>query len=196
MLSFLKISRSTQRRIYWGCACGGALSGFLMGYPNWKSGIWIGLGFLGAMTLAAWAYTPYVKIGGRIYALTVDNSQPDPDVALTARDDRLDPNGALTARTTDRESDPAPDSYGGMLTRTAMWWLLVVIAVIAAGNAFGFAVGKGGGWAAAVAAGFLVCSRSSPVMATPAGAIASPAASTFSSAQRRLSPQVASRSRI
>jgi 4-amino-4-deoxy-L-arabinose transferase-like glycosyltransferase len=36
-----------------------------------------------------------------------------------------------------------------------MWWMLVVIAVIAAGNVYGFAAGKGPAWVAVMMATFL-----------------------------------------
>jgi hypothetical protein len=144
MLSFFKISRSSQRRIYWGSACIASASGVLMTHPTWKDAVLLGIAPLAVMAFAAYAYTPYIKIGGRIYALTVDNSQADPDDA------------SLTAQAAHPESDPAPDSYGGLLTAAKTWWLLVVIAVIAAGNVYIFVARNGGAGVAATMATFIV----------------------------------------
>ena len=35
--------------------------------------------FLGVMAVAAYAYTPSIKVGGKVYALTVQDSRPDAD---------------------------------------------------------------------------------------------------------------------
>ena len=124
-LDFLHISRRSQRRIYWASACLAAVSGFLIVYPNWKTGLAIAGILSAAMTMAAYAATPYIKIGGKTYALTVNDRQPDPE-------------DSSTAQTADPQFDPAPDSYSGMLTPATMWWLLVVLAVIAAANMYAF----------------------------------------------------------
>jgi hypothetical protein len=61
-LSSFRLAQSAQRRIYWVCAClaaGGAL--------------------FGGMTVAAYVTSSYIKIGGKIYALTVADGQPDPE---------------------------------------------------------------------------------------------------------------------
>ena len=85
VLDLLHISRSSQRRIYWASASLAAVSGFLMVYPNWQKGLGIAGILLGAMTMAAYAATPYIKIRGKIYALTVADSQPDPEDTRTPR---------------------------------------------------------------------------------------------------------------
>jgi hypothetical protein len=154
-LSFFDISRGSQRRIYWASACLAAVSGFLIGYPNWQKGLGITGILLGAMIMAAYAATPYIKIGGKIYALTVADSRPDPEDIDTPAGDHPGTDGAPHAHSGDPEFDPAPDSYSGMLTAAKMWWMLVVLAVIAAGNVYFFAVGRGGGWVAAAAAAFV-----------------------------------------
>ena len=151
-LSFFDISRGSQRRIYWASACLAAVSGFLIGYPNWQKGLGITGILLGAMIMAAYAATPYIKIGGKIYALTVSDRQPDPQDALTAASE---PDGRPDARKADPHVDPAPDSYSGMLTATTMWWLLVVLAVIAAANAYAFLFSDGKAAVAALGTGFV-----------------------------------------
>jgi hypothetical protein len=127
------IPRSSQRRIYWGSTCVAAVSGFLACYPNWQNGLGVAGTFVAAMTLAAYAATPYIRIRGKIYALTV----------------------RLRVEQTDPQSDPAPDSYSGMLTPATMWWMLVGLAVIVAIDecAFLFSDGKAG--IAAMGAGLL-----------------------------------------
>src|SRR5262245_54098544 len=104
---FFKHSRSSRRRIYWGCTIVGAGAAFLMVNPDWKKGFAIALGCLAIMTVVAYANTPYIKIRGKVYALTVQDSQPDPD------DD-----SDVTAATTTQERDPAPDAYSGLLSAT------------------------------------------------------------------------------
>ena len=138
-----RITRSSQRRIYWGSTCVAAISGFLAFYPDWKTGLAIAGLWLAAMTFAAYAATPYIKIRGKIYAVTVSLRQPDPE-------DR-----ARSVKRTDAPYDPAPDSYSGMLTPATMWWMLVVLAVIAAGDVYFFVLGRGGWSVPAMGAGLL-----------------------------------------
>lgn len=130
-LNAFHLTRSTQRRIYWACAGMAAASGFLMAYPNWATGLGVAALFFAAMTAIAYATTPYLKIGGRIVALTAADSRPDP------------------------AQPPAADSYSGLLTAATLWWLLVVLALIAAADIYFAATGRGGGWIPAVAAAFL-----------------------------------------
>lgn len=152
VLDFLHISRSSQRRIYWASACLAAVSGFLTVYPNWKTGLAIAGILLAAMIMAAYTATPYIKIGGKIYALTAADSRPDPEDALTAASE---PDGPPDAPKADRHFDPAPDSYGGMLTATTMWWALVVLAAIAAANMYAFLFSDGKAGVAALGTGFV-----------------------------------------
>jgi hypothetical protein len=62
--------------------------------------------------------TPYLKLGGRILALTLDNRRPDPSGRAGARGPQLDP--------------PA-DRYGN-LSAGAFWWLAALM-IAAAGAA-------------------------------------------------------------
>lgn len=141
--SFFNHSRSSQRRIYWSCVGVAAIAGFFMAYPDWKKGFGIGLFFLGAMTVVAYAYTPYIKLGGKTRALTVQDSRPDPNV---------------TPDTTSPASkrDPAPDAYTGIISAAKMWWLIVPLLIISAGNFYAFVAGRGEGWVATIGLGFLV----------------------------------------
>ena len=112
---YVKYSRSLQRRVYWSCAGLGAVAAFLAFYPDSKKGLGLALFFLGVMAVAAWAYTPYIKIGGKVYALTVQDSQRDSD-------ENSDQPASTAPATPER--DPAPDAYSGLLTATKMWWCL------------------------------------------------------------------------
>ncbi|WP_235009789.1 hypothetical protein [Mycobacterium sp. 3519A] len=144
---YVKYSRSLQRRIYWGCACLGAVAAYFAFYPDSRKGIGIALFFVGVMIAAAYAYTPYIKIGGKVYALTVQDSRPAPDENSAER-----PGSALT----DQDRDPAPDAYSGLLTATKMWWLLILMMIISTGNIYAFASGKGEWWVAAMGLVFIV----------------------------------------
>jgi hypothetical protein len=144
---YVKYSRSSQRRVYWGCASLGTIAAFLAFYPDSKKGLGMALFFLGAMTVIAYAYTPYIKIGSKVYALTAQDSRPDPD---ENSDDT-----AATATATP-EHDPAPDAYSGLLSATKMWWLLIPLLVISTGNVYAFVSGRGEWWVAAIGLAFLV----------------------------------------
>jgi hypothetical protein len=133
-----------QRRIYWSCAGLGAIAAFLAFYPDTKNGIWMGLFFLGVMVAAGFAYTPYIKVGGKVYALSAQDSQADSD------DD------AAETAVPSRDRDPAPDAYSGLLTPAKMWWLLIPILIISTGNIIAFATGKGEWWVAAIGLAFVV----------------------------------------
>jgi len=151
-LSFLNISRSSQRRIYWASACLAAVAGFLIGYPNIKNALGLAAMLLTTMTVMAYVSTPYIKIGGKIYALTVRDRQPDPDASSTAPASQPPRDGAPPAKTTDAQADRAPDSYSGLLTPATMWWLLVGLAAIAAGNTYAYLFSDGQAAPAAVSA--------------------------------------------
>jgi hypothetical protein len=144
---YVKYGRSLQRRIYWSCACLGAVAAFLAFYPDSKKGIGMGLFFLGVMIAAAYGYTPYIKIRGKVYALTVQDSEPDSDETSDQT--------ALTATAT-HEHDQAPDAYSGLLSAPKMWWLLIPLLAISTGNMYAFASGRGEWWVAAIGLAFIV----------------------------------------
>jgi hypothetical protein len=136
-LSSLRITRSAQRRIYWLFACLAGASGFLMCYPDRAKGLGVAGLFVAAMVVAAYAATPYIKIRGRIFALSLTDSRPDDPEAATRSGGRV---------------DPTRDSYSGMLSAAKMWWMLAIIAVIAGGTVYYAAVGSENGlipWASA-----------------------------------------------
>lgn len=139
-LSSLRITRGAQRRSYWLFACLAGVSGFLMCYPDRVTGLGVAGLFVVAMVVAAYAATPYIKIRGRIFALSLTDSRPD---------DPEDPTRS------GRSGDPASDSYSGMLSAAKMWWMLAIIAVIAGGNAYYAAVGRENGFIPWASAAFL-----------------------------------------
>jgi hypothetical protein len=108
-LDFFNLSRSTQRRLYWAGAGLAAIAGFLMVYPNLKSAIGIAVMLFATMTLMAYVSTPYIKIGGKIYALTVGDRQPDPEDSPAINDSAPRQHDAPT-QPADPPIDPAPDS--------------------------------------------------------------------------------------
>lgn len=132
LLSFSKFSTSAQRRIYWSCACTAGFFGTLATYPTWANAAILGILVPAVMVVAAYVSTPYIKIGGKIYSLTIPD--PDPEDALATTD------------SAQQEIDPHPDSYSGLLTATTMWWSLVVLGAIAAGNVYFAASGRGEVW--------------------------------------------------
>lgn len=137
---FFEHSRSSQRRVYWSCTCAAAVFGSLAVYPDWQKGLVMVLFAFGAMTVIAYAYTPYIKIGGKIRSLAVQT--PDPD--------------DIPAESTTGQHDPAPDAYSGMLTAAKMWWILVPLMLISAINTYSFTTGEGEWWVAAIGVAFLV----------------------------------------
>jgi hypothetical protein len=140
-LPLFKIPRRAQRHMYWCCAALATFCGFFIGYPEPAKAVPIAALTLAAMTIAAFAYTPYLKIGGRIYALTVRDRRPDLEDAPTLNDEQ--------------PVDPAPASYSGLLTPTTMWWVLVLMAALAAGNAYAYLFSDGGVAVAVAMAAFL-----------------------------------------
>jgi hypothetical protein len=154
-VSSFRLSRNAQRRAYWVCACLAGVSGFLMCYPNWEKGLGVAGLFFGAMAIAAYVTTPYIKIGGKVYALTVSDSQPDPEEAPTPSGGHASAKGVLAADSGDPEFDPAPDSYSAILSAAKMWWMLVIVAVIAAGNMYFVVVGRAGGLIPVIMAAFI-----------------------------------------
>jgi hypothetical protein len=110
---------------------------------------------LATMTVMAYVSTPYIKIGCKIYALTLSDRQPDPDESSTAPDRQPPRDGAPPAKTTDAQADRAPDPYSGLLTPATMWWLVVGLAAIAAGNTYAFLFSDGQAAPAAVSAAFV-----------------------------------------
>ncbi|WP_192829969.1 hypothetical protein [Mycobacterium sp. UM_Kg1] len=139
-LSFLNISIHAQRRIYWSSACIAGVFGVLATYPTWKNAAGMGIFFASGMAVAAYVSTPYIKIGGKIYSLTIEDPDPEDEPPTT------DP--------AQQEIDPHPDSYSGLLTATTMWWALVVLSAIGSGNVYFAATEKGEIWAGVMSGAF------------------------------------------
>lgn len=138
--SFFKHSRTSQRRVYWTCTAVGATAAFLSFYPLWTKGLGAFAFVTGAMTVIAYAYTPYIKIGGKIRSLGLQTPDPE-DVPAEPHAD---------------QQDPAPDAYSGVLSAPKMWWLMVPLMLISAGNTYAFVTGEGEWWVAAIGIAFLI----------------------------------------
>jgi hypothetical protein len=138
-LSSFRLNIKLQRRLYWACAGLAFIFGFLMALPNIRTGLAVGGLFFSGMVVAAYVTSSYIKIGGKIYALTVADSQPD------LGDGPSDTTAGV---------DPAVDAYSGQLTPAKMWWMLVVLAVIAGGNAYAALFSYGEAWVGVMSAGF------------------------------------------
>ncbi|OMC33770.1 hypothetical protein A5740_11370 [Mycobacterium sp. GA-1841] len=139
---FFDHSRSSQRRVYWSSTCVAAVAAFLMFYPDGHKGLLVALSMFGAMIAAAYGYTPYIKIRGKIYALNTDDRQPDPD------DKPAESAGDAPNNTSD---DPTPDAYSGLLTARKMWWVLTILMLIAVINVRIFFESSGKDWMAGAA---------------------------------------------
>lgn len=153
-LPFLKVSIHAQRRIYWACAAIATLAGFLTLYPNVRNGLLIAASVFAVMVFIAFRSTPYLKIRGKIYAFTLDLRRPDPVDAHNGPDGTAS-DVASIADPAQPADDPVPDSYNGRLTPATVWWMLVGLTVIAAGNTYAFMFGHGEAGAAALGAAFL-----------------------------------------
>lgn len=131
--SFFNHGNHIQRRIYWTCACIAAIAAFLDGYPDLTRS-WQGTAFIiGTMIVVAYGYTPYIKIRGRIYALTEDDRRADADT-------ESDPG----------QSTEATDSYSGLLSSAKMWWLQVMIIAMWVINIYAYLTGDGEWWLAGI----------------------------------------------
>jgi hypothetical protein len=133
-----------ERRLFWAGFLIASISGFFIAYPpDWKAGI--GWALLAGFTMIVRAYfsTSYIKIRGKIYAFHVEDSRSDhsSDSAPPGIDDP------------DHDS---PDAYSGLGLTTAkkMWWLMVFLMVICAGNVIGYIVDRDDPWVAGVMAVF------------------------------------------
>lgn len=137
-------NRPLARRIFWTGVVIAVIGGFFAAYPpDWRTGLGLALLAGGVMLLRAYFTTPYLKLGGKIYAFNVADSRPDPD-----RGEKSSGNAV----------DRAPDSYGGMVTATRSWWLLVPVAALTAVIIGGYVAGgsKPSSWLALVMVGVLL----------------------------------------
>lgn len=105
-----------QRRVYWASWLFGAL---LMACAFIERG-WRMVGLvLAVCSVAAVCYayfrTSYLKLGGRIYSFWIARTQPDP----------------LSDGSPGPPVNPPPDSYRGIVTAAAQWWLMAIVSVCA-----------------------------------------------------------------
>lgn len=95
----------------------------------------------------AYAYTPYIKIRGKIYAFHVEDSRPDPSS-----------NGAPVPGSGDPDYDPTRDAYSGLGLTTAakMWWLMVFLIGGSAFNVVAYLHFREDPWILPLSAAFIV----------------------------------------
>jgi hypothetical protein len=130
--SFLdpRISVKSQRRIYWSASLAAAVCAYFSFYPIWKTGIIVALFILGVVTATAYFNSPYIKINGKVYALTVQDSGVE--VSPPAQGDS--------------DFDPAPDAYSGIVTAKKWWWIAVPLLAMCAVNAYFVIVANDRDW--------------------------------------------------
>lgn len=115
-VSFVKISISRQRRIYWSCTALGAVSGFFCGYPDVGRGLGVSVCVVVAMIFGAMRATPYLKIGGKVYAFSArDRQARDDDIPDTFTEDLAHAADILQRRYGD---DDIPDTTGRNTSET------------------------------------------------------------------------------
>lgn len=104
-----------ERRFFWAGFMIAATSAFFIAYPpDGRSGGIFSLLVCFLLLTRAYMSTSYIKVGGKIYAFHVDDSQPDPSPCDAPRANE------------DLEYDPAPDAYSGIATPGKFWSLLIV----------------------------------------------------------------------
>ena len=107
-------NRRLGRRIFWGGFLLATVSAFFISYPpDWKTGA--GLSLLAAIVLLIPAYfgSPYIKIRGKIYAIGIEDTRPDPA-----------PDGTPVAVD---GPDPTIGSYSGAITAQKLWRLAIFV---------------------------------------------------------------------
>ncbi|AHC24853.1 MULTISPECIES: hypothetical protein [Mycobacteriaceae] len=106
-----------ERRIYWlSWLVGGAVMmvGLLL-QRGWSSAV-VAYAVMVVGVTFAYFRTSYLKVGGRIFSFWIARTQPDPL-----------PDGSPGPPVI-----PPPDSYRGIVTAAAQWWLMAVVSVCAA----------------------------------------------------------------
>jgi len=132
---------SSERRVFWSCVGVASGAAFFAFYPNWKDGM-RGVGMiLAAVMMYAYFYTPYIKIRGKIYALSVQDKNAEHE------------DGSLASGAT---YDPAPDAYSGLVTAKKLWWILLPLLAISAINLYAFITDGMEIWVAAIGAVMIV----------------------------------------
>lgn len=114
----VKRGRSWERRVFWSGVGGVTVSVFFAAVPYWKQAVGMAMFSLVFMAASAYAYTPFIKIRGKIYAFYLQDSLPDPS-----------PGDLSPAGSDDPDYDPSPNSYGGLVTAQKHWWAAIVAVV-------------------------------------------------------------------
>ncbi|MEZ0358744.1 hypothetical protein [Mycobacterium sp. SA01] len=136
---------SAERRIFW---CGVLVSGvsaFIAALLNWKVGIGLLLLLVVGWCVAACFGTSVIKVGGNVHAFDIDESAAES--GLLSDDGR--PSG-------DPERDPYPDAYGYGATAVKVWWAMVGVVLVCAGNVVMSVLTARVDWISYAAAGALV----------------------------------------
>ncbi|WP_099023666.1 hypothetical protein [Mycolicibacterium palauense] len=105
--AFVKNDLRLERRLYWGGWLGAAAfftAALWHLRPGGVIAVWIGCSLISVFR--AYMSTPYIKIGGRIIAFTIPNTEAE--------------------RAPAERRAPPPDSYMGTVTATNLWWLMAV----------------------------------------------------------------------
>lgn len=131
----------TQRRIYWGGTGGAALCFFLASLPDLGTGALLILGSFVFMAIPAYFSGPLIKVGGRVFAFRLEHSRSGR--TATGRDD----SGA---------HEPPSDSYGGNVTASKLWWLLIFVVGLCASTIFQYVIDTEKVWIVVVSAVALV----------------------------------------
>ncbi len=104
----------SQRYAYWSGVGGASVFAFLAALPDWTSAIVLFLTVWVVMVIPAYFSSPYIKVGGKVVAFHIDDSQAESPQR-----------GADATPRTGAEVDSEPDSYAGRVTAAKMWWLLI-----------------------------------------------------------------------
>lgn len=125
LMAYVK-ARHVKRRIFWlGWLTADACAAASLLPLGMSTTVTVFVGFAFAIVFRAYFDTPYLKIGGRIYALTLSDSRPDP------------PRDGSPAQPM---PPPPHDSYSGVASAQTFWWVVTVLTC-------GFATGVYlGGW--------------------------------------------------
>jgi hypothetical protein len=139
--------RSWERRVFWSGVLGVTVSVFVAAIPYWAQAVGMALFSLAFMVAGAYAYTPFIKIRGKIYAFWVADSRPDPA-----------PDGTAAPGSDHPDDEPAPDSYEGLVTARKHWWATVFTVVFCQGCVLAGVIDKTWWLATVGAAGLVVAS--------------------------------------
>jgi hypothetical protein len=115
-------ARHLKRRIFWiGWLAAAACAAVSLLPLGISTTVAVFISFALAIVLRAYLRTPYLKIGGRIYALSMSNSRPDP------------PRDGSPAE----PMPPAPhDSYPLQVSAQTFWWIVTVLACFFAASVY------------------------------------------------------------